>query len=83
MVTVYLVESISSKKNVLNIIGSAISGNETSLPSENVSSSIDLNSISSDFKNNINIVEYLKGFETSSCFSVVNVMISFKHMWFS
>lgn len=53
--TGYVEESISSKKNVSNIIGSAISGSETSLTSENVSS-INLNSISSDLKNrSINI----------------------------
>jgi hypothetical protein len=45
--TGYVEEDISNKKNVSNIIVSAIGGSATSLTSGNVSS-INLNSISSD-----------------------------------
>jgi hypothetical protein len=49
--TGYVEESISNKKNVSNIIGSAIGGSGTSLTSEKNVSSINLNSISSALKN--------------------------------
>lgn len=49
MATGYVEESVSNKKNVSNIIGSAINGSTISLSSNNVGS-FNLNSISSDLK---------------------------------
>lgn len=46
----YVEESITNKKNVSNIIGSAISGRTISMTSENSISSIDLNTVSPNLK---------------------------------
>jgi len=63
--TGYIEESINNKKNVSNIIGSAINRSATSLPSEQISN-IELNSIATDVKkpvinisNNTNCTFYI------------------------